>query len=144
MGAQKIARAEKAVRWACLAAVAVTAALVLFLLVAAPWVLSWFGLESTALGPGAAMLRWVSLGYLLQTVTLIYDTAQVGAGDTLSPMLVNLAALWLVQLPLAWLLSRVVGLGPHGIWWGLIAGWGLQAALMVKRFYAARWKTMRL
>jgi Na+-driven multidrug efflux pump len=77
-------------------------------------------------------------------VTLVYDGAQVGAGDTLSPMLVNLAALWLVQLPLAWLLSTVLRLGPQGIWWGLIAGWGVQAALMIVRYRQARWKTMSL
>jgi Na+-driven multidrug efflux pump len=90
------------------------------------------------------MLRWLSLGYLLQTVTMVHDAAQVGAGDTVSPMLVNLAALWLVQLPLAWLLARVLGLGPQGIWWGLVAGWGLQAALMVRRYRAAHWQRVRL
>jgi Na+-driven multidrug efflux pump len=90
------------------------------------------------------MLRWVALGYLIQTVTLVHDAAQVGAGDTLSPMLVNLASLWLVQLPLAWLLSTVVGLGPPGIWWGLIVGWGMQAVLMVKRYQAARWQKQKI
>ncbi len=144
LGARQIPRAERAVSCIARVAVAITAGLVLFLLIAAPWVMSWFGLEAEALGPGATMLRWVSVGYLIQTVTLVYDAAQVGAGDTLSPMVVNLAALWLVQLPLAWLLSSIVGLGPRGIWWGLIAGWGLQAALMVRRYRAARWQTTRL
>ncbi|MBN1247042.1 MAG: MATE family efflux transporter [Anaerolineae bacterium] len=144
LGARQIPRAEKAVRWIVRIALTITAVLVLFLLVAAPWVLSWFGLETEALAPGAAMLRWVALGYLIQTVTLVYDAAQVGAGDTLSPMLVNLASLWLVQLPLAWLLSSIVGLGPHGIWWGLIAGWGTQAFLMVWRYRAARWQSIEV
>jgi putative MATE family efflux protein len=96
LGARQIARAEKAVHWIARIASAMTAALVLFFVIAAPWVLSWFGLEAEAQGPGATMLRWVALGYLVQTVTLVHDAAQVGAGDTLSPMLVNLAALWLV------------------------------------------------
>jgi putative MATE family efflux protein len=144
LGADQVARAEKAVRVIARVALAITAVLVLFLLAAAPWVLSWFGLEAEALGPGTAMLRWVALGYLIQTVTLVHDAAQVGAGDTLSPMLVNLASLWLVQLPLAWLLSTVVGLGPPGIWWGLIVGWGVQAVLMVKRYQAARWQKQKI
>lgn len=144
LGARQVRRAERAVRWIARAAVAVTAGLVLLLLIAAPWVLSWFGLESDALGPGVAMMRWVSLGYLIQAVTLVYDAAQVGAGDTVSPMLVNLAALWLVQLPLAWFLARGMGLGPQGIWWGLIAGWGVQAILMVRRYREARWQKVPL
>lgn len=140
MGADQIPRAEKAVRWIARVALAITAVLALFLLVAAPWVLSWFKLDLAAMAPGAAMLRWIAVGNLLFTVTLVYDGAQVGAGDTLSPMLVNLAALWLVQLPLAWLLTQVIDLGPQSLWWSLLAGYAVQAALMVKRYRAARWQ----
>lgn len=144
LGARQVPRAERAVRVINRIALGITASLVLFLLVAAPWVLSWFNLDPEAVAPGATMLRWVALGYLVQTVTLVHDGAQVGAGDTLSPMLVNLASLWLVQLPLAWLLARGVGLGPQGIWWGLIVGWSVQAVMMVGRYKAARWQTIEV
>ncbi|MGC9468479.1 MAG: MATE family efflux transporter [Anaerolineae bacterium] len=141
LGAKQVRRAKRAVRWIAAVGTALTASLVVFLIVAAPWVLSWFNLDPEVVDAGVTMLRWVGLGYLVQAITLVYDSAQVGAGDTLSPMLVNLASLWLVQLPLTWLLARVAGLGPQGIWWGLIIGWTAQAALMVKRYRAARWQT---
>jgi putative MATE family efflux protein len=144
LGARRIDRAKQAVRWIALTAVGISAVLMGVLLIGAPWALSWFNLDPASLPAAAVMLRWLSLGYLLQTVTLVHDAAQVGAGDTVSPMFVNLAALWLVQLPLAWLLARVVGLGPQGIWWGLAAGWGVQAVLMVCRYRAARWQRVRL
>ena len=46
-------------------------------------------------------------------------------------MVINLVALWLVQIPLAYLLSRPFGLGAEGIWFALIIGWFVQAALMI-------------
>jgi putative MATE family efflux protein len=57
LGARQIPRAESAVRRIARIAVGMTTVLVLFLLIAAPWVLSWFGLEAEALVPGATMLR---------------------------------------------------------------------------------------
>ncbi len=144
LGAKQVQRAKQAVWFICRVALVIAAALTLILLVSAPWVLGWFNLEPETLAPGTVMLRWLCLGYLVQTVTLVYDAAQVGAGDTVSPMLVNLAALWLVQLPLAWLLAKGLGIGPQGIWLGLLVGWCLQAVLMVRRYHEARWQAVRL
>ena len=67
-----------------------------------------------------------------------------GAGDTISPMLINVIALWLVQLPLAYLLSQVLGLGPVGIWWAMVGGWGLQFILMTLRYRQGRWKLKQI
>ncbi|MCD6284799.1 MAG: hypothetical protein J7M39_02655, partial [Anaerolineae bacterium] len=144
MGAGQIKRAESAVRWINHAALAMSASLGVILMITAPWALGWFNLEPEALTSGIVMLRWLCLGYLLQTTTWVHDAAQVGAGDTLSPMLVNLVALWIVQLPLVWILARGLRLGPQSIWWGLVLGWGVQAALMVKRYRAARWQRKSL
>jgi len=140
MGAKQVRRAENAVRWISRVALAISATLALVLMITAPWVLGWFNLEPDALTSGVVMLRWLCLGYLLQTVTWVHEAAQMGAGDTLSPMIVNMVALWLVQLPLVWILARGLSLGPPSIWWGLVVGWGVQAALMVRRYRAARWQ----
>jgi len=144
MGAKQVKRAENAVRWISRAALAISATLALILVITAPWVLGWFNLEPNALTSGVVMLRWLCLGYLLQTITWVHEAAQMGAGDTLSPMIVNMVALWLIQLPLVWILSRGLALGSQGIWWGLVVGWAVQAVLMVKRYRAARWQKKSL
>jgi len=144
MGAKQVKRAENAVRWISRAALAISATLALILVITAPWVLGRFNLEPEALTSGVVMLRWLCLGYLIQTVTWVHEAAQMGAGDTVSPMIVNMVALWLVQLPLVWILSRRLGLGPQSIWWGLVVGWAVQAALMVRRYRAARWQRTSL
>ncbi len=144
LGADQVRRAEDAVRRISRVALLISAALALVLGFSAPYVLGWFSLEPEALTSGVVMLRWLCFGYLLQTVTWVYQAAQTGAGDTLSPMIVNMVALWLVQLPLVWVLARGLGLGSQSIWWGLVVGWAVQAALMVKRYRAARWQQKSL
>jgi Na+-driven multidrug efflux pump len=73
-------------------------------------------------------------------VNSVYDAAQAGAGDTVSPMAINLVALWLVQVPLACLLPLAFDLGANGIWLALVIGWFAQAALKIWRYHRGHWK----
>jgi MATE family multidrug resistance protein len=70
----------------------------------------------------------------------VFDGLQVvsagvlrGLGDTRVPMVVNLAGFWAVGLPVSLLLGFRFGLGPTGLWWGLVAGLGVVAALLLAR-----------
>ncbi|MDR3351270.1 MAG: MATE family efflux transporter [Prevotellaceae bacterium] len=45
-----------------------------------------------------------------------------GAGATLVPMFITLFGLWLVRVPVAWLLSRTE-MAETGIWWSIVVGW---------------------
>ena len=74
----------------------------------------------------------------------MFDQAQGGAGDTASPMVINLVALWLVQIPLAYLLPWTFGLGAEGIWLALVIGWFVQAALMIWRYRQGYWKSKQI
>jgi len=144
LGAGKPERAERAVsliaRLALGSMVVVLAGLLLF----APQVMSLFSDDPLTLSIGVYILRVLSLGYLAFTLNNVYDFAQAGAGDTVSPMVINLVALWLVQIPLAYLLSRALGLGSNGIWLALTIGWTVQAALMYWRYRQGRWKLKRI
>jgi Na+-driven multidrug efflux pump len=93
---------------------------------------------------GVQIVRLLSLGYLAFAFNGVYDAAQAGAGDTVSPMAINMIALWLAQIPLAFLLSRTFGLGVNGIWLALVIGWLIQAALMLWRYRQGRWKTKQI
>lgn len=68
----------------------------------------------------------------------------LGAGDTLSPMAINLVALWLVQVPLAYLLPLAFDPGANGIWLALVIGWIVQAALMIWRYRRGHWKSKQI
>jgi multidrug resistance protein, MATE family len=66
-----------------------------------------------------------------------------GAGDTRGVMFVIVSALWIVRLPLAYLLAVVAGHGAPGIWIAMVASMIVQGILMTLRFRNGRWKDER-
>ena len=67
-----------------------------------------------------------------------------GAGDTLSTTVVQIISLWLVQLPLCWLLPRLFGLGSSGIWLAFFLTQCTNAAALFWRFRVGRWQGVRI
>lgn len=57
-----------------------------------------------------------------------------GAGDVRFPFLANLGGHWVVGFPLALFLGFHLELGAVGLWWGLLTGLGMVAALLTWRF----------
>ena len=86
----------------------------------------------------------LSLGYLAFSLGSVYDMAQAGAGDTVSPMVIDLFALWAVQVPLAYVMSHTLGIEADGIWVALVLGYGVQLALMWLRFRQGRWRDKKI
>ena len=144
LGAGQPQRAERAVSLIARAVVAVLIIVLGCLALLAPQVMALFSDDAESVSIGGHIIRVLGLGYLAFGVNMVFDLAQVGAGDTVSPMAINLVALWLVQIPLAYLLSRPFGLGADGIWFALVIGWFMQAALMVWRYRQGRWKLKQI
>lgn len=56
-----------------------------------------------------------------------------GLGDTRAPFVINLAGFWLIGFPVSIALGFHSTLGAVGLWWGLVAGLVVVAALLVGR-----------
>ena len=63
-----------------------------------------------------------------------------GVGDTWIPMLNTLITLWGVQMPLAYFLPQVTGLGVYGVRWAMVAAVVARAAVFAIYFKTGRWK----
>ena len=59
-----------------------------------------------------------------------------GTADTRVPALIALVGFWIVGLPLGWWMSRPLGLGAPGLWWGVTLGLFLVAVLLLLRVRA--------
>jgi putative MATE family efflux protein len=144
LGAGQPERAERAVqlimRVVAVIMVGVLGGLALF----APQVMALFSQDVASVSTGVRIIRVLSLGYMAFALNSVLDQAQAGAGDTVSPMVINLIALWLVQIPLAYWLPRAFSLGAQGIWLALIVGWSVQVALMAWRHRQGHWKSKRI
>jgi putative MATE family efflux protein len=144
LGASQPERAARAVSLIARAATAVGGGVLGLLVLFAPQVLALFSGDAETISIGAHVTRVLSIGYLAFALIAVFDAAQAGAGDTLSPMVVSLVSSWLIQVPLATLLPRWAGLKADGIWLALILGWVLQAALMGWRFRQGHWKLKQI
>ncbi|MGH9202298.1 MAG: hypothetical protein ACRD2A_13805, partial [Vicinamibacterales bacterium] len=54
-----------------------------------------------------------------------------GLGDTRTPMVTNLAAHWLVGLPISYTLCFITGWGVRGLWIGLSVGLIVTGAILL-------------
>ena len=83
----------------------------------------------------------VALGLIpLAGVFQVFDGTQTvaggilrGLGETKVAMMVNLVGYWFFGLPVSYLLGFVLGLGPEGLWYGLVLGLAAVATILLVR-----------
>ena len=54
-------------------------------------------------------------------------------------MLVNLASFWLFKIPLAWVLAKVLGMGPRGAFLAITAAYAVQSLVAMTLFRRGKW-----
>jgi Na+-driven multidrug efflux pump len=126
------------------AATVIAAALLGLLALCAGPALALFTQDPATMAVGVHAVRVLALSRLFLVLGTVMDSGLTGAGDTVSPMVINIVILWLVQLPVVWLLSGQLEWGVDGIWWGLVVSMGVQALLLAGRFWQGRWQKMRI
>lgn len=77
-------------------------------------------------------------------LSLILGGGLQGAGDTKGTMKVIILAMWVVRLPLAFLLALFLGYGARGVWIAMLVSMVIQGMLMSIRFYQGKWKKIEL
>ncbi len=80
----------------------------------------------------------IAMFYFLNSTTIVIGGALQGAGKTLAPMLASLVSLWLVRVPLTWLLSQKMG--PTGIWYSQVLAWIICYAIILIYYFRVRKK----
>lgn len=67
-----------------------------------------------------------------------------GAGDTKRAMWITIWSLWLVRVPLAFLLSGPLAMGALGCWIAMSASQAIQGILAMMAFAQGKWKTTQV
>jgi Na+-driven multidrug efflux pump len=113
-------------------------------LVFAPLLASAFTDNPAVMPYAVGCLRIVSAGFVFYAYGMVLTASFNGAGDTLTPTLLNLLCFWLFEIPLAYVLARVLGFGPEGVFWALALSFSLLAVLSATIFRRGRWKLKRV
>ncbi len=85
---------------------------------------------------GIAFVSWGWGAILMQAFN--------GAGDTLTPTIINFFAFWAFQIPLAWLLAIHYSLGPRGAFWAVPAADVVLTVASLIMFRRGKWKQQRI
>lgn len=89
---------------------------------------------------GYHYLMIVSIFYVAFAVMFSINGLLRGAGAAVIPMYITLLSLWIVRIPLAYLLSKTFGMGEAGIWWSIPIGWLMGAVASVFYYRLGNWK----
>ena len=81
----------------------------------APSIISLFTKEEAVAYYAILAVRIISAGYVFYGVGMVMANSFNGAGDTRTPTIINLFGFWFFQIPLAWLLSKTLAMGPLGV-----------------------------
>jgi putative MATE family efflux protein len=113
-------------------------------LVFAPLLISIFTSDPEVAQYGIRCLRIVAGGFFFYGYGMVLTQAFNGAGDTRTPTWINLACLWLWELPLAWALAHPAGLGPTGVFVAVSVAFSTLALVSAWLFSKGTWKTKQV
>jgi len=85
-------------------------------------------------------LRTVAYGFVFFAWGMVLVQAFNGAGDTLTPTILNALCFWAWQLPLAWFLAYPSQMGPAGVFSAIAIAYSTFAVLGYLAFRRGRWK----
>jgi putative MATE family efflux protein len=85
-------------------------------------------------------LRIVSFGFIIYALGMVMVQAINGAGDTATPIWLNFIAFWIIEIPLAYVLTNVGELGVHGVCYAIIVAETVLTLLAMYIFKKGKWK----
>jgi putative MATE family efflux protein len=115
-----------------------------FFWVGAPWVVSLFGQNGAADTIAVLALRVISAGYFFYGYGMVLAQAFNGAGDSMTPTRLNLVCFWAIEIPLAYVLARMLALGPLGVFLAIAVSESILAVIAAIVFQRGKWKEVKV
>ena len=91
---------------------------------------------------GKEYLLIVTSFYIVFSTMFVFNGVTRGAGATLVPMLITTLSLWIIRIPLAYILSDMFGV--TGIWWSIPIGWSVGCVGAIIYYNSGLWKKHRI
>jgi len=98
------------------------------------WVVSIYTSDPAIAAVAVTLLFYAAIFQFPDGFQICSAGALRGLKDTMMPMVYNIISYWLIGMSLGYYLTFNKGLGPSGMWMGMIAGLTAGAILMTTRF----------
>ncbi len=116
---------------------------IFFILFATPFV-RLFTNDLAIVPIAAGALRTMSCGNIAYAYAMVMLQAFNGAGDTITPTIVNFFGFWVMELPLAYWLATRTSLHSEGAFLSIVLAEAAIAAASMILFRRGKWKTQRI
>jgi putative MATE family efflux protein len=144
LGAGHPERAEKAVWRTGLYNMLFLGSVGIFFIFFAEPVVRLFTHDPAVVPLGAACLRIVSYGNLGYAYFMVMMQAFNGAGDTVTPTIVNFFGFWLFEIPLAYWLAIPLHMRSNGVFFSIAIAESAMAAASAILFKRGKWKKQKI
>jgi putative MATE family efflux protein len=92
----------------------------------------------------ASCLRIISYGNIGYAYGMVMLQAFNGAGDTITPTIINFFGFWLLEIPLAYFLAIPMGMQAKGAYFSIVAAEASIAAVSIVLFRRGNWKKQQI
>ena len=92
----------------------------------------------------ASCLRILSYGNIGYAYGMVMLQAFNGAGDTVTPTMLNFFGFWIFEIPLAYFLAIYTRMQANGAYIAIVLAEGLIAGVSMILFRRGRWKEQRI
>jgi putative MATE family efflux protein len=144
LGARKPERAERAVYLTAWYNMAFLAAVAVVFLSAPHAIVALFTSNPAVASVALSCLRIVALGNLAYAFGMVMVQAFNGAGDTVTPTLINVIGFWLCEIPLAWVLAFHAHLQVRGVFASIPISELLVTLMGLAVFTRGHWKKRKI
>jgi putative MATE family efflux protein len=96
--------------------------------------------DPDVLNAGTECLRIVSTGFIFYGFGMVLVNSFNGAGDTTTPLKINVLAFWMIEIPLAWILSMNAGMDEQGVFLSIVIAESIMTIIAFLVFRRGRWK----
>jgi putative MATE family efflux protein len=140
LGAEQPKRAEQSAWWVSAYSAGYVAVVAAVLTIFAPQLIAVFDPTPQVVAIGAECLRVIAWTMIASSVGVVLARGFDGAGNTVPAMAINLVTLWGLEVPVALGLSRLLGMGIAGVWWGRVVANLANGLLFAFWFLRGKWK----
>ena len=141
LGAGKKRLARRAVRLSVVLVAAVLLLPVIALTIWGKYVAFAFTDDPAVIEQAAIFFRVVPASMYCFSVLLVLLAAYYGSGHTRPAMVIHIVRLWVLRLPVSYLLAFTVGMGSIGIYLGMVFGNVITAVITFVLYRSGGWET---
>jgi Na+-driven multidrug efflux pump len=110
----------------------------------ADFIIGLFSAEISVVDIGSNALQIICFGYLFFAYGMVISQAFNGAGDTKTPLFINIFVFWILQFPLAYTLSVYLDWQANGVFISIAFCHSLHALICIYWFRKGKWKLVKV